>query len=76
MINEAKASFLESKILESTGKKSFFRVVDSFLLVKPGLRLPSHDCFSALVEQFSSLFLRKIQDIRASLDAVADGWVP
>jgi hypothetical protein len=37
IINEAKASFLESKILESTGKKSLFRVVDSFLLVKPGL---------------------------------------
>jgi len=76
MINEAKASFLESKILESTGKKSLFRIVDSFLLVKPGLRLPSHDCLSALVEQFSSFFLRKIQDIRTSLDAVADGWVP
>jgi hypothetical protein len=38
IINEAKASFLESKILESTGKKSLFRVVDSFLLVKPGFR--------------------------------------
>jgi hypothetical protein len=44
MINLAKRSFLESQILEAGGKKtSLFKLVDSVLLVKPGLRLPAHD---------------------------------
>jgi hypothetical protein len=76
MIYEAKASSLELQILEATGKKSLFPVVDSLLLVKPGLLLPSHECLSAFFEQFSSSFLRKIWDIQTSLDSFADCWVP
>lgn len=41
MIYEAKASFPKSQILEATGKKSLFRVVDSLLLVQYGLCLDS-----------------------------------
>ncbi len=44
MIKLAKLSFLEAKILEASGKKtSLFMLVDSLLLVKPGLFLPAKD---------------------------------
>ncbi|EFX66891.1 hypothetical protein DAPPUDRAFT_331612 [Daphnia pulex] len=75
MIKLAKRSFLESQILEAGGKKtSFFKLVDSVLLVKPGLRLPSHDSLTELVEQFSHFFVSKINTIRANLDAAAGNW--
>jgi hypothetical protein len=54
MINLAKRSFLESQILEAGGKKTpLFKLVDSLLLVQPGLWLPAHDSLTELVEQFS-----------------------
>ena len=68
MINLAKRSFLESQILEAGGKKtSLFKLVDSLLLVKPGLRLPAHDSLTELVEQFSHFFVSKINTIRRTL---------
>jgi hypothetical protein len=55
MINLAKRSFLESQILEAGGKKtSLFKLVDSLLLVKPGLRLPAHDSLTELVKELTS----------------------
>ncbi len=40
IIKQAKKSFLEDKILEASGKKiPLFKLVDSMLLAKPGLRL-------------------------------------
>jgi hypothetical protein len=77
MIKLAKTSFLEAKILEASGKKtSLFKLLDSLLLVMPGLRLPSHDSLSALVERFSQFFVSKIATIRAILDAVSSSWTP
>lgn len=77
MINLAKRSFLESQILEAGGKKtSLFKLVDSLLLVKPGLRLPTHDSLTELVEQFSHFFVSKINTIRENLDAAAGNWEP
>jgi hypothetical protein len=77
MINLAKRSFFESQILEASGKKtSLFKLVDSLLLVKPGLRLPAHDSLTELVEQFSHFFVSKINTIRANLDAAARNWEP
>ena len=68
MINLAKRSFLESQILDAGGKKtSLFKLVDSLLLVKPGLRLPAHDSLTELVEKFSHFFVSKINTIRRTL---------
>jgi hypothetical protein len=68
MIKLAKTSFLEAEILASVG--SLFKLVDSLLLVKPGLRLPAHDSLTALVERLSFFWVSKIAAIRATLDAV------
>ena len=71
LIKEAKESFLNSKIAECSGKKSLFKIVDSFLLKKNGLKLPQHVSLANLLNDFSRrlLFSDKISDIRASLDA-------
>ena len=72
MINEAKTTFLESRIQESSQKKvPLFRLIDSLLLPKPGLRLPAHSSLAELVERFSDFFVSKIITIRAGLDAAA-----
>ena len=56
----AKVDFFNSKITEHTGKKSLFKIVDSFLLKKPALRLPSHDDLPTLFVNFGNFFLKKI----------------
>lgn len=68
LINEAKTSFLNNKIAENSGKKSIYKIVDSFLLKKPGVKLPRHDSLPDLLDQFSQFFQNKISDIRTSLD--------
>jgi hypothetical protein len=57
LISTAKVNFLNSKIVEQTGKKSLFKIVDSFLLKKPSFRLPSHmmTCFPLLKFVISGL---------------------
>jgi hypothetical protein len=67
LISTAKVNFLNSKIVEQTGKKSLFKIVDSFLLKKPSLRLPSHDDLLSLLENFGDFFLTKVRDIWSSL---------
>ena len=69
-ICHAKSLFLNSQIVENREKKSLFKLVDSLLLVKPGLRLPNHDSLTELVERFSKFFISKIAIIRADLDTV------
>ena len=69
LIKEAKESFLNSKIAECSGKKSLFKIVDSFLLKKTGLKLPQHVSLANLLNDFGCFFSDKISDIRASLDA-------
>jgi hypothetical protein len=77
MIKLTKTSFLEAEISEASGKKtSLFKLVDSLLLFKPGLRLPAHDSLAALVERFSHFFVSKIAMIRVTLDAVTSSWTP
>jgi hypothetical protein len=71
LLKKEKSSFLNEKIAEAEGKKSLFNIVDSFLLKKPGLKLPRHDSLPDLVSRFSDHFLKKVTDIRASLDDVA-----
>jgi hypothetical protein len=66
LISTAKVNFLNSKIVEQTGKKSLFKIVDSFLLKKPSLRLPSHDDLLSLLENFGDFFLTKVCDIWSS----------
>ena len=69
LIFEKKSSFITQKITESAGKRSLFKLVDSFLLKKPALRLPDHDSLSSLVERFSVYFDTKISTIRSVLDS-------
>ncbi|EFX71023.1 hypothetical protein DAPPUDRAFT_112181 [Daphnia pulex] len=69
LIFEKKSSFITQKITESAGKRSLFKLVDSFLLKKPALRLPDHDSLPSLVERFSVYFDTKISTIRSVLDS-------
>ena len=70
MINNAKTTFLESQIRDSSRKKvSLFRLIDSLLLPKPVLRLPVHSSLTELVERFGNFFVSKIVKIREDLDA-------
>jgi hypothetical protein len=71
LIDSKKASFLQDQITEATGKKSLFKIVDSFLIKKPTLRLPAHDSLPVLLDQFGQHFDKKVSDIRACLDAAA-----
>ena len=71
LLKKEKTSFLNEKIAEAEGKKSLFSIVDSFLLKKPGLKLPQHDSLSELVEHFSDHFLKKVTGIQASLDSAS-----
>ncbi len=68
LIFEKKTSFITQKITESAGKRSLFKLVDSFLLKKPVMRIPDHDSLPSLVEQFSVYFDTKILTIRSVLD--------
>ena len=77
MINNAKTTFLESQIRDSSRKKkSLFRLIDSLLLPKPVLRLPVHSSLTELFERFSDFFVSKIVKIREDLDAAVGLWVP
>ncbi len=71
LISATKVEFLNTMITEHTGKKSLFKIVDSFLLKKPALRLPSYGDLPVLFEDFSNFFLKKIQNIRLSLESAA-----
>jgi hypothetical protein len=71
LLKKEKTSFLNEKITEAEGKKLLFSIVDSFLINKPGLKLPQHNSFSGLVERFSDRFLKKNTDIRASMNSTS-----
>ena len=76
MCDNAKVAFLNEKIAKNTGKRSLFKLVDSFLLPKSSLRLPRHDSPQMLVDRFGKYFMEKIETIRSSLDANAPPWSP
>jgi hypothetical protein len=77
LLKKEKRLFLNEKIAGAEGKKSLFSSVDSFLINKPGLKHPrqtttSFDSLSELVlERFSNHFLKKVTDIRTSLDSAS-----
>jgi hypothetical protein len=71
LLKKEKTSFFNEKLADAEGKKLLFSIVDSFLLKKPGLKLPQHDSISGLVERFSYHFLKKATDIRTSLDSIS-----
>lgn len=54
IISAAIGDFLNNKITEHTGKKSLFKIIHSFLLKKPALRLPSHGDLPVLFEDFGN----------------------
>ncbi|EFX78554.1 hypothetical protein DAPPUDRAFT_320379 [Daphnia pulex] len=60
LISAAKVTFLNTKIADNTEKKSLLKNVDSFLLKKPGFRLPAHNSPEELVETFNHFFIKKI----------------
>ena len=74
MIHKAKFNFLNSQIVENRENKSLSRLIDSLLLVKPGLKRPQHQSLIELVESFGQFFVSKIDTIRSALDAVDLAW--
>lgn len=56
-------------ITKSASQRSLFKLVDSFFLKKPSLRLPDHDSLPSLVERFRVYFDAKISTIRSVLDS-------
>ena len=76
LISAAKVTFLNNKIANNTLKNSLFKIVPSFLLKKPSLRLPAHNSLEELVETFNHFFIKKIEDIRGDLDALGSNWIP
>lgn len=52
LISTAKGDLVNYKIVKQTGKKSLFKIVDSFLHKKLYRRLPSHDDLLSLLENF------------------------
>lgn len=71
MITIAKQTFLNTKIAELTDKRSIFKIVDSLLLKKTGIRLPAHDDLPTLLQRFGDFFIGKVNKIRTSLPSVA-----
>ncbi len=69
MLDREKAQFLNKEISEASSKKSLFKIVDSFLIKKPGLKLPRHSYLPELVERFSGHFTGKVANIRSKLIA-------
>ncbi len=55
-------------ITKSARQRSLFKLVDSFLLKKPSLRLLDHDSLPSLMEWFSIYFYATISTIRSVLD--------
>jgi hypothetical protein len=53
LISAEKVRFLNSKIADCRGRKSLFKIVDTFLLKKPGHKLPHHVTLDELVKRFS-----------------------
>ncbi|EFX75835.1 hypothetical protein DAPPUDRAFT_249769 [Daphnia pulex] len=51
---------------------SLYKIVDTFLLKKPTLKLPTHDSVLELAERFSQFFTKKIPEIRHQLDSQSD----
>jgi hypothetical protein len=69
VLDREKAQFLNKEISEAPSKKSLFKIVDSFLIKKPGLKLPRHSSLPEMVERFSGHFTGKVANIRSRLDA-------
>jgi len=69
VLDREKAQFLNKEINEASSKKSLFKIVDSFLIKKPGLKLPRHSSLPELVERFSGHFIGKVVNIRSRLEA-------
>ena len=63
--------YLNREITEASGKKSLYRIVDSFLIKKPSLQLPRHKSLSELADRFSDHCRLKISNIRSNLDAAS-----
>jgi hypothetical protein len=69
-------AFLNSKIADCRGRKSLFKIVDTFLLKKPGRKLLHHVTLDELVKRFSEFFVQKIENIRAVLEAAGPPCQP
>lgn len=76
LLNRAKKMYLDKEITEATGKKALFKIVDSFLIKKPGAKLPRQESISDLATNFDDHFLRKITNIRSSLESSRSDHLP
>jgi hypothetical protein len=71
-IDAAKVASLNTQIEENTNRMSLYKIVDTLLLKKPTLKLPSHDSVLELTERFSQFFTNKISEIRHQLESQSD----
>jgi hypothetical protein len=69
LISAEKVRFLNSKIADCRRRKSLFKIVYTFLLKKPGHKLPHPVPLDELVKRFGKFFVQKIENIRAGLEA-------
>ena len=68
LITQTKIHYLNSRIAENKQRQSLFKLVDSLLLIKPGLSLLCHNSLGELAVRFSHFFMSKIAPIRTSLE--------
>jgi hypothetical protein len=76
LISAEKVRFLNSKIADCRGRKSLFKIVYTFLLRKPGHKLPHPVPLDELVKRFGKFFVQKIENIRAGLEAAGPPCQP
>jgi hypothetical protein len=55
---------LNTQIAENTDRMSLYKIVNTFLLKKPTLKLPWHNSVLELAKIFSQFSTKKISDIR------------
>ena len=72
IIKNAKKSFYENSIANSTSSKTLFNFVSNFYGKSSSSILPSAPSLSVLVENFSLYFIDKISSIRSKLDCISN----
>ena len=72
IIKNAKKSFYENSIANSTSSKTLFNFVSNFYGRSSSSILPSAPSLSVLVENFSLYFIDKISSIRSKLDCISN----
>ena len=70
LIIQAKQKYIKDKLIDSKDNpKELYRIIDCLTKNKSASkRLPNSDSIEDLCEEFNTIFIKKITDIRADLD--------